>query len=213
MSAVDRGVVWKDGHGALREHPAFGPLVERIGPVTVSLSEEAPFEYLVRGIVYQQLAGAAARTIHGRVLEALGGDVTPARVQGTGDDALRGAGLSRPKLAAIRDLSSRAGSGEVDLTLEALQSLDDEEVVSHLTRVRGIGPWTAQMFLMFRLHRPDVWPTLDLGVRSGWARIFGLDEAPSAKELHPLGEEFRPWRSAAAWYCWRALEIELPEGA
>ncbi len=116
------------------------------------------------------------------------------------------AGLSRGKLAAVRDLADKAGS----LRLGALASLDDDAVVERLTTVRGIGRWTAQMFLIFALRRPDVWPTGDLGVRAGYARIMGLEEPPREKEMEPLGEPYRPHRSAAAWYCWRALETEAP---
>jgi DNA-3-methyladenine glycosylase II len=177
-----------------------------VGHVEVPATDEEPFVYLLRAIVYQQLAGAAARTIHARVLAALGPRVTPAAVRAASDDDLRGAGLSRAKLLAIRDLAARTHERDVVLTLEALEALTDDEVVARLTRVRGIGPWTAHMFLMFRLHRPDVWPVLDLGVRNGWARVHGLDEAPDSRALAPLGERYRPWRSAVAWYCWRALE-------
>lgn len=198
--------VWPEAHALLAEDAAFGPLVRRVGPVAVDGAQPEPFAYLVRAIVYQQLAGAAARTIHGRVFEALGGDVSPASVLAAPDEALLGAGLSRNKLKAIRDLSAHVDAGELDLSSDALDTLTDEQVVEHLTRVWGIGAWSAQMFLMFYLHRPDVWPVLDLGVRNGWARIHGLTEPPKARELEPLGTPHRPWRSAVAWYCWRALE-------
>lgn len=198
--------VWEDATHHLSADPAFGDLVRRVGPVRVSADTAEPFVYLVRAIVYQQLAGAAARTIHGRVVEALGGEVNAATLLDTPDATLRGAGLSAAKLAALRDLASRSASGDVDLGIASLEALSDEQVVERLTRVRGIGPWTAQMFLMFRLHRPDVWPVLDLGVRNGWARVHALDASPDARALEPLGEPYRPWRSAAAWYCWRALE-------
>ena len=112
------------------------------------------------------------------------------------------------ELAAIRDLAEKIESGEVDVS--DLHEQPDEEVVRRLVQVRGIGEWTAQMYLMFRLFRPDVWPTGDLGVRAGYAKAFELDPPPTAKELGPLGDDFRPWRSAAAFYCWRILETELP---
>jgi DNA-3-methyladenine glycosylase II len=120
---------------------------------------------------------------------------------------LRKAGLSAAKAKSVRDLASKVRSGKV--VVHDLEEQTDEEVVRRLTTVWGIGEWTAQMYLMFRLHRPDVWPVLDLGVRSGYAKILGLDGAPTAKALEPLGEAYRPWRSAAAFYCWRALEHEL----
>ncbi len=191
---------------ALARDEAFGPWVARIGPVRMPRVTRPGFPYLARAIVYQQLAGNAASTIHGRFVEACGGKVTPGSVQKASDEALRAAGLSRGKLAAVRDLADKARS----LRLERLASLDDGEVLARLTSVRGVGPWTAQMFLIFALRRPDVWPTGDLGVRAGYARIMGLEETPNAKDLEPLGEPYRPWRSAAAWYCWRALETEVP---
>ena len=166
---------------------------------------EPAFEYLAQAIVYQQLASAAAATIHGRFVEALGGEVTPRRILRAPEADLRAAGLSQGKLAAVRDLASKASR----LRLQELPSLEDDEVQRRLTSVRGIGPWTAHMFLMFFLRRADVWPAGDLGVRAGYARIHGLAEAPKEKDMIPLGDPYRPWRSAAAWYCWRALETDL----
>jgi DNA-3-methyladenine glycosylase II len=189
---------------ALAETPHVGPWVMKIGWPRLRRVTEPHFPYLVRSIVYQQLAGAAAATIHGRVVEAVGGAVTPRSISRVPDSVLRAAGLSRGKLAAIRDLAARAP----ELGLDELEWLGDEEVFERLTTVRGIGPWTAHMFLMFALRRPDVWPAGDLGVRAGYARIHRLGEVPSQKEMVPLGEVFRPWRSAAAWYCWRVLETD-----
>jgi DNA-3-methyladenine glycosylase II len=196
--------VWGGATELLAKDPRFGPLVERVGPVVLRPPKETPFQALARAIVYQQLAGKAAATIHGRVVEVLGGQVTPEAVLETEEEALRGAGLSRNKLAAIRDLAERAWDGR--LALDTLAELSDEEVEEQLVQVRGIGPWTAQMFLLFDLRRPDVWPVLDLGVRAGWARIMGLDAYPDPKALIPQGEPYRPWRSAVAWYCWRAAD-------
>ncbi len=201
--------IWRGSIEALTADPSFGPVVERVGAVKMLASEEPPFLYLARAIVFQQLAGKAARTIHGRFVEAMNGEVTPARVLRASEGTLRGAGLSGNKMAALRDLAAKTRSGEV--ALDDLEALSDQAIVDRLTRVRGIGPWTAQMFLMFRLHRPDVWPAGDLGVRNGFAKIHGMDPMPTEKELLPLGEKYRPWRSAAAWYCWRAVEIELPQ--
>ena len=194
-----------DATGFLARDPAFRPWVEAVGPLRMRRVKEPPFDYLVRSIVFQQLAGAAARTIHGRFVDALRGKVTPRAITAASDERLRGAGLSKGKLAAVRDLAAKASS----LRLEELDWVEDDEVVRRLTTVRGIGPWTAQMYLMFALRRPDVWPTGDLGVRAGYARIHGLAETPGEKEMPPLGEAYRPWRSAAAWYCWRALEADL----
>jgi len=190
---------------ALSEDPAFGPWVARIGPPRLGRVTEEPFGYLARAIVYQQLAGAAAATIHGRFVKALRGKVTPRAILRVPEEELRAAGLSRGKLAAVRDLAAKAPK----LGLDSLPGLEDDEVLRRLTSVRGIGPWTAHMYMMFALRRPDVWPVGDLGVRQGFARVHGLAEAPKEKEMTPLGEAYRPWRSAAAWYCWRALETDL----
>ncbi len=188
------------------DDPVFGPWVAHIGPPRIRRVTESPFTYLVRAIVFQQLAGNAASTIYDRFVEAVGGRVTPAAVKRASDESLRGAGLSRAKLVAIRDLADKARA----LQLHRLPELPDEEVVERLVTVRGIGPWTAHMYLIFALRRPDVWPVGDLGVRTGFARVHGLDAVPTQKEMPELGEPYRPWRSAAAWYCWRVLETELP---
>jgi DNA-3-methyladenine glycosylase II len=197
--------VWVGGRRKLGKDPEFAPWVKRAGTIRLPVHREAPFYYLARAIVFQQLAGAAARTIHGRFIEALGGDVSPAKVLRVRETTLRKAGLSGAKLAAIRDLATKVKSGEVEV--HDLEAQSDEEVIRRLTVVRGIGPWSAQMYLMFRLHRPDVWPVGDLGVRAGFATIRGMSKHPTQKELEPLGDAYRPWRSAAAWYCWRAVDL------
>ena len=198
---------WSGGRRRLGQDPVLGPWVKLIGTIRLPQTTEEPFFYLARTICYQQLAGKAAATIHGRFVEALKGDVTPAKVLRVREATLRKAGLSRNKLAAIRDLATKIRSGEVEV--HDLEEQPDEEVVRRLVLVKGIGEWTAQMYLMFRLYRSDVWPTGDLGVRAGYAKAHGLDTPPTAKELAPLGDEYRPWRSAAAFYCWRVLETEL----
>jgi DNA-3-methyladenine glycosylase II len=124
------------------------------------------------------------------------------------DAALRSAGLSAAKAASIRDLAVRVDAGEVKLA--RMSRLPDDEIVRELTLVRGIGRWTAEMFLMFQLGRPDVWPVDDLGVRKGYSLIYGLPEMPIARDLDPLGERFRPYRSVVAWYCWRAVDTVVP---
>ena len=168
-----------------------------------------PFAFLVSAVTYQQLAGGAAATIHGRLVAALGGGVTPASVRRPSDDALRAAGLSRAKLASIRDLAEQVAAGAV--ALDHLRDLSDEGVVERLVRVRGIGRWTAEMLLIFHLRRPDVWPAHDLGVRAVIARLLGWGTPPDARELGLIGTGYRPWRSATAWYRWRAVET-LPPG-
>jgi DNA-3-methyladenine glycosylase II len=199
--------VWPEATRRLSRDPGFGALVARTGPVRLPPPDAAPFEALARAIAFQQLAGKAASTIWGRVLALLEGAPTPDAFDAVPDDALRGAGLSGAKRAAIRDLSARVARGE--LPLDRLHDLSDEEVVETLTRVRGIGPWTAQMHLIFQLRRPDVWPVGDLGVRAGWARIHGLPEPPDPRALASQADHLRPWRSAVAWYCWRVVDLGL----
>lgn len=198
---------WSGGRRALGRDAILGPWVKKIGTIRLPEMTEEPFYYLARTICYQQLAGAAAATIHGRMVEALKGEVTPAKLLRVRESTLRKAGLSRNKLAAIRDLAAKIRSGEVEV--HDLEEQPDEEVVRRLIQVKGIGEWTAQMYLMFRLFRPDVWPTGDLGVRAGFAKAHDMDAPPGAKALGPLGDAYRPWRSAAAFYCWRILETEL----
>jgi len=199
--------VWVGGYKKLKADPAFGPWVRRVGSIQLPVSDVTPFFYLVRAICHQQLAGKAARTIHGRFIEAVGRDVSPDNVLRLSESTMRGAGLSGNKMGAIRDLATKIKSGELEV--HDLETKSDKEIVSRLTLVKGIGEWTAHMFLMFRLHRPDVWPVGDLAVRVGYAKVQGMAEDLSKRELRPLGDLYRPWRSAAAWYCYRALETEL----
>jgi DNA-3-methyladenine glycosylase II len=167
------------------------------------------YSHLVRSIVYQQLAGAAASTIHGRLVDVAGGEVTAERIAALDLATMRAAGLSTAKARAVQDLTERVLDGR--LALEGIERRPDAEVIHQLVSVRGIGPWTAQMFLMFRLGRPDVLPVLDLGVRKGAQRIHRLRTLPDAERLERLARPWAPWRSVASWYCWRALE--LPAGA
>lgn len=199
--------LWPGALETLQSDGCFSGWVDRVGPVSATRATLAPFAYLVRAIVSQQLAGAAAATIHGRLVDVLEGEVAPEAVCRSDPSRLRGAGLSAAKLKAILDLAEKARSGELPLDENHLASMDDEALVAHLTRVWGVGRWTAQMFLMFRLGRPDVWPSGDLGVRAGWARIHRLAERPTAAAIEVAAEHLRPWRSAAAWYCWRAIEL------
>ena len=154
--------IWTGGRRQLGRDPVLGPWVKKVGTIRVPVMDDDPFPYLARTICYQQLAGRAAQTIHGRFVDAVKGEVTPAKILRVRETTLRKAGLSRAKLAAIRDLASKILSGEVEVHDLADQAND--EVIRRLTRVRGIGVWTAQMYLMFRMHRPDIWPIGDLGV-------------------------------------------------
>ncbi|HEX3981039.1 MAG TPA: hypothetical protein VHW93_07440 [Acidimicrobiales bacterium] len=186
--------------------PVLAALVDRHGtpPRRRPVRVDRRFESLAEAIVFQQLAGRAAATIHGRLVVALGGAVTPAAVLAASPDLLAGCGLSRAKAASIRDLADKVMTGQIDLA--RVGRLSDEEVVVHLTQVRGIGPWTAQMFLLGTLGRLDIWPTGDYGVRAGFGRAWGLDATPTPEELLALGEPFRPYRSLVAWYCWRSAD-------
>jgi 3-methyladenine DNA glycosylase/8-oxoguanine DNA glycosylase len=189
-------------------------LIDKVGPCDLRRGrpKREHFAELARAIAYQQLAGAAARTIHGR-FEALFESVapTPEAVLAQPESALRACGLSGAKTAAIRDLAAKCLDGTVEL--DRLPRLPDETVVDELVRVRGIGRWTAEMFLIFQLGRMDVWPVDDLGVRKGFQRIFRRRSAPTPKELAPLGDPYKPYRSALAWYCWRAVDTITPSGA
>lgn len=166
------------------------------------------FERLASEIAFQQLAGRAAATIWGRVRALVPGEFTPAAVLSVPPDDLRAAGLSRAKTLSIVDLAEHVADGRVALDRIGRQA--DAEVLEHLTAVRGIGPWTAHMFLLFTLQRLDVWPTGDLGVRVGFGKAWGLAAAPTPLELEARGEAFRPWRSVVAWYCWRAADTTTP---
>jgi DNA-3-methyladenine glycosylase II len=162
-------------------------------------------------VTYQQLAGPAAAAIHGRLVTALAGDVEPDRLLALPPEALRSAGLSANKAASLRDLATKVLDGTVVLAPRRLARQSDEEVAARLSTVRGIGKWTAEMFLMFQLRRLDVWPTGDLGVRRGFGLAWQIP-MPSAKELESLGDPFRPYRSVVAWYCWRAAELYAGAG-
>ena len=181
-------------------------LVAEAGPIKLRKPVDTHFAALVRSIVYQQLAGRAAAAIHGRVVAVLDGRVEPARLLAQSEESLRGAGLSANKLASLRDLAAKVLDGTVVLDPKGLARENDEEVITRLTTVRGIGEWTAHMFLMFQLRRLDVWPTGDLGVRKGYGLAWAVP-MPTAKQLEELGDPFRPYRSVTAWYCWRAVEL------
>jgi DNA-3-methyladenine glycosylase II len=186
--------------------PVLRRLVDETGLPRLQRPTEEHFGTLVRAIVYQQLAGAAAAAIHGRLIAALDGMVTPDRLLALSDGELRAAGLSARKAQSLQDLAAKVLDGTVALDPKRLRAETDDEVIARLSSVRGIGTWTAQMFLLFQLHRLDVWPTGDLGVRKGYGLAWGVP-TPTAKELEPLGDPYRPYRSVLAWYCWRAAEL------
>lgn len=179
-------------------------LVGRHGPMRLAARPrvDARFEALARHVAYQQLAGAAAASIWGRTRALVDGPFTADAILALPTEQLRSAGLSGAKAAAVQDLAAKVASG--DISLRDAGRMSDGDVEAMVTQARGIGPWTAHMFLIFDLHRLDVWPTGDLGVRVGFGRAWRLDDAPTPRELDALGERHRPYRSIVAWYCWRA---------
>ena len=208
--------------------PKLGRLIERAGPFTLKLrSTQSPFEALLRAIVYQQLHGKAAETIHRRLLDSfapitgthgLSGETvhfTAQHLLDAPNEQLRAAGLSHNKSLAVRDLAAKTLDGTVP-TLARIRRMSDEEIIEHLTQVRGIGRWTVEMLLIFRLGRPDVLPTSDYGVRKGFALTFGKlkpadkvtpADLPVATVMEKRAERWRPWRSVASWYMWRACDL------
>jgi DNA-3-methyladenine glycosylase II len=193
----------------VRVDRAYARVVEAVGPFNPRPPQADAFNALARAIVYQQLAGRAAQAIHGRFLALFDGHPTAEGVLRTPYDRLRAVGLSNAKAASILDLAATCSDGTVPLDL--LAELPDAEIVGRLTAVRGVGRWTAEMFLLFQLRRLDVWPIDDLAVRKGFAVIHRLPEPPRPRELDAAGEIYRPYRSVAAWYCWRATDTVLPE--
>ena len=185
----------------VREHGV--PDLHRRGP------RRPHFAEIARMITYQQLAGRAAEAIHGRFEALFDGPPTPEGVLALSFETMRSVGLSGAKATSIRDLAEKVEAGVVEL--DRVARLSDEKVIAELVTVRGIGVWTAQMFLMFQLGRLDVWPTLDLGVRNGFAAMYGLKEAPKPKQLEAEGDRFRPYRSLVAWYCWHVVDTVTPD--
>ena len=186
--------------------PVLAALVEQAGPIRISRSKLSPFEALVRAIVYQQLAGAAARAIHGRLIAAMPDGVEPEALLALSDAELRTVGLSAAKVLSLRDLATKVLDGTVVVAPRRLARLSDDEVIKRLTTVRGIGPWSAHMFLIFQLRRLDVWPVGDFGIRQGYGLAWRIP-TPTQRELEPLGDPFKPYRTVLAWYCWRAAEV------
>lgn len=190
----------------LRRDPILASLIRQHGPCGLAQAQRADhFSALVRAIAGQQLSTKAAATIYARLLTLIPGGVpTPEHLAGLTDEQLRGAGMSRQKSASLRDLSEKVLSGLVDL--EALSTMSDEDVITSLVRVRGIGRWSAEMFLIFRLHRPDVLPVGDLGIINAVQKVYRLRKRPTPERILGLGEAWRPYRSVASWYLWRSLD-------
>lgn len=208
--------------------PKLKRLMERAGPFTLRIAgSQSPFEALAESIVFQQLHGKAARAIHTRMVESFS-EVCGVGVHPSAQDLLdcptpqlRGAGLSANKTLALRDLAAKTLDGTVP-SLARIRRMDDETIIEHLTQVRGIGRWTVEMFLMFRLGRPDVLPVSDYGVRKGFALTFGklkpedkvaASDLPKPDEMQKRAKKWHPWCSVASWYLWRACDLAKPDAA
>jgi len=186
-----------------RRDRIMAKLAKRTGPPRLPKPSKRHFAALAESILYQQLAGAAAAAIHRRFVALFDGDLSPAAVLALPPRKLRAAGLSGSKVASIRDLAAKVADGTVPL--DRIGRLPDEEIITRLSVVRGIGRWTAEMFLIFQLRRLDVWPVEDYGVRKGYSLAYGLRDLLTPKQLQAEGERFRPYRTVAAWYCWQAV--------
>ena len=187
-----------------RRDPILGAIIRRHGPCGLARAQrEDPFRAIVEAIVWQQLSGKAAATIFDRFLGLFPADrfPTPAQVQAASDERLRGVGLSRQKIGYLRDLCAKMQAGE--LPLDRLDEMEDDAVIEVLTRVKGIGRWTAEMVLMFRLQRTDVLPVDDLGIVKAIRKAYGLRKDPTADRIRQIGEKWRPYRSIASWYLWQ----------
>jgi DNA-3-methyladenine glycosylase II len=208
MTPSSRALSAKDFERArralMRRDPRLSALMKRVGPCLLHEARTRhPFAALVRAVIAQQLSGKAATTIHDRVIALVGGmdGLNPASLLAADPVALRAAGLSRQKISYLQDLSSHVSDGRLDLA--ALEDQSDEEVIAAITAVKGFGQWSAEMFLMFRLNRPDVFPVDDLGIVKGVQKLFGMKSRPKPRTMERLAEPWRPYRSVAAWYLWR----------
>lgn len=186
--------------------PVLGSIIDSVGPCRLEIATgKTHFESVARSIVFQQLSGKAAATIYGRFAARFPGESVEARaLLGMSEDDLRSVGLSRQKAAYLRDLATRTAEGS--LPIETLDQLDDASVIGHLTTVKGVGIWTAQMFLLFRLGRPDILPDLDLGVQKAMKIAYRMRKLPSPERVRKVGARWAPWRSIATWYLWRSID-------
>ena len=185
--------------------PVLGGVIERVGPYRLKpMREGTHFDHIARAIVYQQLSWRAAQTIYGRIVDHFGGRPPPKAILKAAPEALRACGLSRQKLGYLLDMAEKAVSGAVPF--ETLHELGDEEVIAALRRVKGVGVWTAQMFLIFRLGRPDVLPITDLGIQKAVQRAYRLRKLPTPERVAKVGAPWRPFASVASWYLWRSLD-------
>lgn len=189
--------------------PVLARVIDAVGPIEIALRRER-FQALSRAIIFQQLAGAAAHTIYTRFVALFPGRrfPSPRQVLDASPEDLRRVGLSRQKSLYLKDLAAHVDNGT--LNFHRFRKMEDEEIIVDLTRVHGVGRWTAEMFLMFNLHRPDVFPVDDLGVRNAVARLYAMTQPPPPKELREFGERWRPYRSVAAWYLWQSMTLVTP---
>jgi DNA-3-methyladenine glycosylase II len=183
--------------------PVLAGIIERVGPYGIKFFDP-DFETLVKSIVSQQLSGKVAKTIYGRLIAAAGDRLTPASLLRLRPARMRALGLSRQKIEYIRDLARHSRAGKVDFT--RLPDCSDDEVIEHLTAVKGIGVWTAHMFLIFALRRPNVLPTGDLGIRAAIRKAYGLEELPKPSDIESMARGWHPYCTVASWYLWRSLE-------
>jgi DNA-3-methyladenine glycosylase II len=191
----------------LRRDPVLAGIIRKHGTCGLASAQRADhFSALVRAITGQQLSTKAASTIYTRLAALMPGGVTPGALSSLTDEQMRAVGMSRQKIAYFRDLSEKSLSGAV--RLDALDAMTDDEVIAALTQVKGIGRWSAEMFLMFRLHRPDVLPVDDLGIVNAVKNVYRLRKRPTAARIRKIGEAWRPYRSVASWYLWRTLDNE-----
>jgi DNA-3-methyladenine glycosylase II len=186
--------------------PVMAAIIKRVGPCRFAVREPT-FETLARSITFQQLNGKAAGTIFGRLRKAVGRRFTAAAFLKLTTDELRACGLSRQKIASLTDLAERVARREINF--RKLPDLEDDEIISVLSQVRGVGVWTAQMFLIFALQRPNVMPLADLGIRNAVRKAYGLSELPTPSELLRFAEKWQPYCSIASWYLWRSLEAQV----
>jgi DNA-3-methyladenine glycosylase II len=185
--------------------PILRAIIERVGPYKIRL-DSPRFHTLARAIVFQQLSGKAAGTIFRRLMDLAGDPLSPEGILRLSDVQMRGVGLSKQKMAYLRDLAAKTHSGEIEFA--RLPELSDEDVIEHLTRVKGIGVWTAHMFLMFALQRPNVLPTGDLGIQSAMRKHYNKRKLPKPRQMEKIAKCWEPYRSVACWYLWRSLDVK-----
>lgn len=188
-----------------KSDPVLAEIIERVGPYKMDYDDPA-FHSLAEAIVYQQLHGKAAATIFKRLIDLAGGRLTPENILKLTEEQMRGVGLSKQKLTYLRDLAAKTHSGE--LNFAQLPDLADAEVIKHLTQVKGIGVWTAHMFLMFSLRRPDVLPTGDLGIQMAIRKYYRKRKLPKPVQMEKIAKCWSPYRSVACWYLWRSLDVK-----